>query len=496
MNGSEYRNVCLTCTSAMELGIDIGDLDRALSGGRRRGVSSLLQRWGRTGRRAGRAQETTLYTPVAGRYPDCPGRDLAGPGGLGGAGHPAHPGIPHPLPADAQPRAAGGGLTPAPLWTALQGISAFRDITQADFTELLTHLLATGMLADVGGTLVLGDAAERQLGRRRFQALITSFDAPDVYTVVDLTQRYEVGQLESWFVDELQRDLAAGESRPVILLTGRAWQVQRIHLATATIDVLPDRSGQAPKWQSSSPRLMHRRLAWRHRELLLDGGDPPELDPVATAQLQRAAQSAPVSARGGRAVPGGGPPLHAAHLRRNTHQQDPGGAAADRGTQGREQQLRDPVATCRWSAECGTSAVFWRGADGIPVVDRRELASSLRPLRLSKYQPYLPEWMGKSVVADHLLDFDGTQRHLAGTLGGDAQVEVNAACSASVLRYQAGTSPRRSRISSGEPAVASASAYRSNARRTGRPPERPTSTSRSGCDSCLARQSADRTGRT
>ena len=62
---------------------------------------------------------------------------------------------------------------------------------------LVQHLVATGVLAAVSGVLVLGDRAERQLGTRRFQALITSFDTPDVYVVKDVANFFEVGQLDA-----------------------------------------------------------------------------------------------------------------------------------------------------------------------------------------------------------------------------------------------------------------------------------------------------------
>ena len=75
---------------------------------------------------------------------------------------------------------------------------------------------------------MLGDLAEKRLGARRFQALITSFDTPDVYTVKDVSNHYEVGQLEAWFVDELRQAMEGGET-PVIVLTGRAWQVTCVH---------------------------------------------------------------------------------------------------------------------------------------------------------------------------------------------------------------------------------------------------------------------------
>ena len=54
-------DACIVCTSTLELGIDVGDLDRVLQAEAPDTVSSFLQRMGRTGRREGQAANTTLF---------------------------------------------------------------------------------------------------------------------------------------------------------------------------------------------------------------------------------------------------------------------------------------------------------------------------------------------------------------------------------------------------------------------------------------------------
>jgi ATP-dependent helicase Lhr and Lhr-like helicase len=54
-------NACIVCTSTLELGIDVGDLDLVLQANAPATVSSFLQRLGRTGRRAGQRATMTFF---------------------------------------------------------------------------------------------------------------------------------------------------------------------------------------------------------------------------------------------------------------------------------------------------------------------------------------------------------------------------------------------------------------------------------------------------
>ena len=54
-------DACIVCTSTLELGIDVGDLDKVLQAEAPDTVGSFLQRLGRTGRRAGQVANTTFF---------------------------------------------------------------------------------------------------------------------------------------------------------------------------------------------------------------------------------------------------------------------------------------------------------------------------------------------------------------------------------------------------------------------------------------------------
>jgi ATP-dependent Lhr-like helicase len=59
---NERYNFCISCTSTMELGIDIGTVDKIIQVDSTHSVSSLVQRFGRSGRREGEKSIANIYT--------------------------------------------------------------------------------------------------------------------------------------------------------------------------------------------------------------------------------------------------------------------------------------------------------------------------------------------------------------------------------------------------------------------------------------------------
>ena len=109
---AEGRDCVIVATSALELGIDVGDLDRVIQIDAPATVSSFLQRMGRTGRRPGTARNCLfLATSDEGLLRAAGLVDLWA-AGLRRAGRPAARAAAHPGPAAAGPGAPGAGDRP------------------------------------------------------------------------------------------------------------------------------------------------------------------------------------------------------------------------------------------------------------------------------------------------------------------------------------------------------------------------------------------------
>ncbi|WP_407541009.1 DEAD/DEAH box helicase [Deinococcus radiomollis] len=403
MSGRSYPRACLACTSAMELGVDIGDLDDVLQWGVPGSVSSLLQRWGRSGRRAGWAQHTTVYPQDAAELLRIAAQlSLAAEGWV----EPvrlrtrAYHILLQQMLSEVLHRP---GHTPTTLWNTLNPSPAFAGITQEEYQQQLSHLLRTDVMAQIGGQMLLGDRGETLFGRRHLSELIATFEAPSAYTLVNRENRFEVGQLELGFVEELRAELESA-LKPVVLLGGRAWQVLSIQDQSAVVLVQPDVSGRPPKWAGGVPRQMERALAWRHRELLLGHPLPDGLDAPSRRHLEElreqhawlAEHPLPVKVIGLTLT------LHTyAGTRINTTLQ-----AAMKPYSAASSDAFTVTLRARHEQEM-TAALDRLYGDWNAAGLQKETLAHLRLPRLSKYQAHLPISFARQLVQDVLVDWDG-----------------------------------------------------------------------------------------
>ncbi|MFJ3479252.1 DEAD/DEAH box helicase [Streptomyces microflavus] len=259
---AEARDCVIVSTSTLELGIDVGDLDRVIQIDSPSSVASFLQRIGRTGRRPGSTRNCLFLATRKDTLLQAAALLL-----LWGEGW-VEPVTPPPEPrhlvaqqllaVTLQQQRIGGQLWP----TQWNGLAPF-DVSAK---PILRHLVSKGFLDEDDGLLFIGPEAERRFGRRHFIELTASFTAPPQFTV--LAGRTEIGQMDPSVLTEER----PGPRR--LLLGGRSWQVTFIDWARKRAFVEPADGGGVAKWSSGSVLGLSYALTRAMRTVLL-GADPP-----------------------------------------------------------------------------------------------------------------------------------------------------------------------------------------------------------------------------
>lgn len=271
-------NASIVCTSTLELGIDVGDLDLVFQANAPSTVSSFLQRLGRTGRRTGQRANTTFFCEdLEPALQAIAIIELARKGWV--------------EPVRVNPRAwpvmvhqllaltlQFGAISPERCWEQLSVVPDFSGITPDEFDTLIAHMLREGYLFEAGGLLSMGDKAERVFGRKNFMELYAVFSSPVLYKV-KTKAGYVIGSLEQAFVDKLVEEMSS------FLLGGRAWTVQHINHSDRTIQVNPAPRGKKPTWGGFVPQLLSYEICQQIAAILKDDQPIPYIDEHTQAAL-------------------------------------------------------------------------------------------------------------------------------------------------------------------------------------------------------------------
>lgn len=258
----------IAATSALELGIDVGDLDHVLQLDAPPSVASFLQRMGRTGRRAGTQPNCTFLTTKARAT-----LQAAAIVRLHRAGwvEPVEPSraashiLAHQLLALMIEQ---GGVARDAWWPSLRGATVFADILASEREAIVDHMLAAGIVVDTGGKLWLGPRGEQLYGRRNFAELYAVFSTPRLITVRWDTR--EIGTLDAQFLLGVEGEPA----RSTFTLGGRPWRVVSIDWRKATCFVQPTEHAQATRW-SGAPSYLGFALCQAMRAILIERDEDP-----------------------------------------------------------------------------------------------------------------------------------------------------------------------------------------------------------------------------
>ena len=269
-------------TVTLELGIDIGHLERVIQLNAPFSVASFLQRLGRSGRRGDPSemwivlsQEQVLPQEqllkkipwsllqtiaiiqlyVEDRWVE-PVRPIHYPFSL----------LYHQTMAIL---ASSAELSPAELARRVLTLAPFKEITQEEYRIFLRHLIQTEQIQRLEqGTLIIGLAGEKIVNNFRFYAV---FAQPEEYSVV--SEKGEIGRIV---------DLPAVGN--CFALAGRTWQVLDVQERQRTIFVKQIQGRAKTTWVGYSGEV-HDRIVQKMKTVLIEDHSYPYLQPSSREQL-------------------------------------------------------------------------------------------------------------------------------------------------------------------------------------------------------------------
>jgi ATP-dependent Lhr-like helicase len=258
---AEGRDCVIVSTSALELGIDVGDLDRVIQVNSPTSVAAFLQRLGRSGRRVGTVRNCLFLALEQEQLLAAAGLLLAW--GRGFVEPVAPP--PEPRHITAQQLLAlclQEGRVGEKLW---QEWLPLAPLTQ-EADEITAYLAGHGFVQREDGMLFIGPEAEQKFGRRHFMDLMAVFTAPPEFNV--LHGREEIGRTDPvLLVDRV-------DGPRLLLLAGRTWRVTWTDWKRRRCFVEPAEGGGRARWLGSAPGGASFELTRAMRDVLL-GADPP-----------------------------------------------------------------------------------------------------------------------------------------------------------------------------------------------------------------------------
>lgn len=260
---------CIVCTSTLELGIDIGDLDIVVQAGPPDSISSFLQRMGRAGRRDRPAQVAWLLSDPRELLVSCAILECA-------KEKQVEPLVPLQKPYAvlvqqlflflAAAQRAGRGTLARDLLT----LPAFAGIPEDEFDRILAYLAEEGYLDADGDMFVPGAGLEREFGRSNYR---------DLYSVIAGGGEYRAVTPDGEPVGMVDARFARRENPGDFALGGSTWSVVKCDESHNLVVVVPGSGGI------------------RSGRIFTSPGEEASLSPVVCAAVQR------IAARGKSTLP-------------------------------------------------------------------------------------------------------------------------------------------------------------------------------------------------
>ncbi|MFG4004207.1 DEAD/DEAH box helicase [Flavobacterium aquidurense] len=264
------QNFCISCTSTLELGIDIGSVDHVVQIDATHSITSLIQRIGRSGRRDGATSSLFLYATNKWSLL----QSLA-------CWQLYREGFIEPkdsmsfsydlLLHQALSMTKGySGIKFTDLVKLLKQNFAFSDIEIIDIEQILNHLVAIDFLEKLKDEVIVGIEGEKIVNNRDFYSVFT---LEDNFKVVNAG--IKIGEIP------LSPQIREDEN---ILLAAKIWKIIFVDFKAKKIEVMPTNDGKKPMF-SGGGGIVHPVIKNKMFEILYQSRMFKELDEKAADEL-------------------------------------------------------------------------------------------------------------------------------------------------------------------------------------------------------------------
>lgn len=397
---SDEKAATAIATRTLELGIDLGGLDRVIQLGAPNTCSSFVQRLGRTGRRGAPAvMRFITRNQVEGEtgFDDLPWELIQNIAivQLYLEERWVEPFCQKQCPYSVLFHQFLSALmekeqTPRELARSVMTMPAFEHVSPSDGLELLKHMLSQDIVEKTEqGGLIPGLKGERLTNHYSF---LSVFAEDAAWRVIHMQR--EIGEID-----------AMPELNAIIVLAGKCWRVSEIDEQRKTAYVLPAKGKARNNWSGGGVDV-HDRIVQRMQRVLIEDAIYPYLLPEAANALRlarewiaRLGSEAEYTAVGDKAIL-----LHPwlgtrkmqtlLYLLKNTFKEDLKVQSASLTRRSMALQIVSDIPTERFMNEF---------LDKVKAVDKQSLMADAVPVNYDRYDPFVPEaLLKKAFVYDHL----------------------------------------------------------------------------------------------
>nr|WP_319511407.1 DEAD/DEAH box helicase [uncultured Draconibacterium sp.] len=260
---NERFNFCISCTSTLELGIDIGTVDKIVQIDSTHSVSSLVQRIGRSGRREGEQSIVNIYaTDKWSLLQSLACWILYNDGFLEPikTAKKHYDILLHQLLSIVKQHS---GCSRIDLIQRIKKNFAFQDIEEKDINTIIDESLKSDYLENIHRELILGIEGEKIVNSREFYSV---FKTEPSFKV--LFSGKKIGEIP--FSPQVRVD-------ENMLLAAKIWKIKDIDIKGRKIIVVPARDGKKPKFFGGGGNI-HSKIREKMLQILKSEESFSELD--------------------------------------------------------------------------------------------------------------------------------------------------------------------------------------------------------------------------